>query len=193
MGNQNCCFPTPFASAMSGFVRVLDGSVRVLSAVAGNGDDDPGFPTPDLIVVASHTNCTTTNNHDRHPNCHRYSSNVAIRKFLHANNKDDNKDENNSSLTLTVVLTLHGNSDLTKTARWLVANRHAITHVLLTTRRTVTTATAVSSQPLWSSQDMTQVFVAIGNLPKLQVLMLHEVGTPTNPIAMRSCMSVFGT
>lgn len=85
---------------------------------------------------------------------------------------------------LTMILTLEENSDLAKTQTFVETNSNLLKNILFSKPR------RSGTQPNWSSLGVTKLFQSIGRLPHLEVLLLHEVGTSSNPIPIHGLQHI---
>lgn len=84
---------------------------------------------------------------------------------------------------LTMVLTLQEDSRVVNTIQWIQNNGKLLRNILVTT--STKTSSSSNSQPIWSAARIASLFVAIGSLEHLEVVLLHEIGTSTNPVPLR--------
>ncbi|CAB9520692.1 expressed unknown protein [Seminavis robusta] len=96
-------------------------------------------------------------------------------------------DDNGNSSGLTIILNLLETSKIERTTAWLRSNSHVIRHVLMGRPRRPNDDDDAhhQQQPNWSSEAMRHLFEAIGDIPKLEVLLMNEVGSAENPIPIR--------
>ena len=178
MGNSpstpSCCFvlPSPFrrtSETRNAFFQV-NGAAAALAA-ATNGTN----LTIDWLVL----------DHNHHLSTNHTASSVSSSHHHHHHHQQDHVDRRDG---LTIILTLQENSNIEKTTRWIQAHQDAIKNVLVSTPRPIGNHnnTAAMEQPAWASPAMTRLWHAIGSLSRLEVFLLHEIGTTNNPVAVAS-------
>jgi hypothetical protein len=111
--------------------------------------------------------------------------NALLDSFDDSNNDWLVLDHDNGEGLLTMILTLEETSDLTKTKEFIEKHASMLKNVLFSKPRR-----SSSRQPTWTSPAVMNLLEAVGKLSHLEVLLLHEVGTPSNPMPIHGLQKV---